>query len=686
MTHNKDVDASVPKKRGLSPGATSPRGGASNGNPGSPIPGTTSLSQSTPTGDSEKLVPYVPASRAPHEFTLRAIILGTIIGIVFGAANSFLGLKTGLTVTASIPAAVMSMAILRGLLKRGTILENNMVQTLGSTGESLAAGVIFTIPALIFLGMELSQFRIFLMALTGGLLGILFMIPLRHYLMVREHKKLPFPEGTACANVLVAGEEGGVKARYVFYGLIVGGLYRFGMAGMKLWREIPGWSFTKLHKAALSFELSPILLGVGYLVGPRIAAVMLSGGLLAWLVLIPLFDLIGGRSDTILYPGTVPIRDMTSDDIWNFYIRYIGAGGVAIGGAISLIRALPTVISSARHSFSGLSGSMKGGGTLRTQRDLPLPVVGAVSVVVIAMLLLMPQFGIGIVGTLIAVVASFFFVVVSSRMVGLIGTTSQPVSGMTITALLLTSLVFAAMGRTDASGMAAAVTVGAVVCIAICMSGDIAQDLKTGALVGATPRRQQIGEIIGTLAAAVFAGWVLQLLHSAYGLGSKVLSAPQARLMADLVRGVMGGELPWGLLAMGAAIGFIVELLGVPALPFAIGLYLPISTSAPIIFGGLVALAVSRLSKGEIHRARQETGTLYGSGLIAGDALMGILIAVLTVIPFTLQNGMKGTLIERIALRSPEGGGVGEDVLSIALFGVLCALMVFTIFRTREKT
>ncbi len=637
------------------------------------------------TQNSKGLVPYVQASSSPREFTLRAVILGTIIGIVFGAANSFLGLKTGLTVTASIPAAVMSMAILRGLLKRGTILENNTVQTIGSTGESLAAGVIFTIPALVFLGMELSQFRIFLMALTGGLLGILFMIPLRHYLMVREHQTLPFPEGTACANVLVAGEEGGVKARHVFYGLLVGGLYRFGMAGMKLWREIPGWSFAKLHKAALSFELSPILLGVGYLVGPRIAAVMLAGGLLAWMVLIPLFDLIGGPSDVILYPGTMPIRDMTSDDIWNFYIRYIGAGGVAIGGAISLIRALPTVISSARHSFSGLSKAASGAGRSRTESDLSLSAIAIVSVIVVAVLLFTPQLGIGGVGTLIAVVASFFFVVVSSRMVGLIGTTSQPVSGMTITALLLTSLVFATIGKTGASGMAAAITVGAVVCIAICMSGDIAQDLKTGALVGATPRRQQIGEIIGTLAAAVFAGWTLQLLHTAYGLGSKVLSAPQARLMADLVRGVMGGELPWGLLAMGAAIGLVVELLGVPALPFAIGLYLPISTSAPIIFGGLVALAVSRLSKGEVLRRRKETGMLYSSGLIAGDALMGILIAVLTVIPFTLQSGVKGTLIEKITLRRPEEGGVGEDVLSIVLFGILCALLVFSIFRTREK-
>jgi putative OPT family oligopeptide transporter len=644
--------------------------------------------ESTPTLStrSEDLVPYVAASRNVPEFTLRAMVLGIIIGIVFGAANSFLGLKTGLTVTASIPAAVMSMAILRGVFKTGSILENNIVQTLGSTGESLAAGVIFTIPALVFLGMELSKFDIFLMAVMGSMLGILLMIPLRQYLMVREHKTLPFPEGTACANVLIVGEEGGVKARHVFYGIVVGGLYRFAMVGLKLWRDVPGWSFAKLHKAAISFELSPILLGVGYLIGPRIAATMLSGGLLGWFVLIPLFDLIGGRSSSILYPGTIPIGQMSSDDIWNYYIRYIGAGGVAVGGLISLVTAIPTVVSSARLSLSGLSQTGFKTRALRTEQDMPLATVAALSLITIGLIFFLPQFGIGGIGTIIAVVMSFFFVTVSSRMVGLIGSTSQPVSGMTITALLFTSLVFAAMGRTGTSGMAAAVTVGAIVCIAICLSGDMSQDLKTGALVGATPRKQQWAEIIGMLPTAIFTGWVLALLHKAYGLGSKELSAPQARLMADLVQGVMGGQLPWGLLMMGASIGVVVELLGVPALPFAIGLYLPISTSSPIIFGGIIAFAVSRFSRGEILRRRQEIGMLYSSGLIAGDALMGIVIAALTVIPVTLASGEKIPLIARLALRRPEAaGGVGEDIVSVAIFGLLCALLSVTIFRTREK-
>lgn len=635
---------------------------------------------------SEDLVPYVSPSRRVPEFTVRAMLMGTVIGIIFGAANSFLGLKTGLTVSASIPAAVMSMAILRGVFKTGTILENNIVQTLGSTGEALAAGVIFTIPALVFLGMELSNFDIFLMAVMGSMLGILLMIPLRQYLMVREHKTLPFPEGTACANVLIVGEEGGVKARHVFYGILVGGLYRFGMVGLKLWRDVPAWSFAKLHKAAISFELSPILLGVGYLIGPRIAATMLSGGLLGWFVLIPLFDLIGGRSSSILYPGTVPIGQMSSDDIWSFYIRYIGAGGVAIGGLISLVTAVPTIVSSARHSLSGLLGTGFKTGALRTEQDMPLPIVGALSLITVALIFFLPQFGIGGVGTIIAVVMSFFFVTVSSRMVGLIGSTSQPVSGMTITALLFTSLVFAAMGKTGTSGMAAAITVGAIVCIAICLSGDMAQDLKTGALVGATPKKQQWAEIVGMLPAAIVTGWVLALLHRAYGLGSKELSAPQARLMADLVQGVMGGQLPWGLLTMGGAIGVVVELLGVPALPFAIGLYLPISTSSPIIFGGIIAWAVTRFSRGEILKRRQEIGMLYSSGLIAGDALMGIVIAALTVIPVTLASGEKLPLIARLALRRPEAGGVGEDILSIAIFGLLCVLISATIFRKRQKT
>jgi len=614
------------------------------------------------------------------------MLIGTLIGIIFGATNSFLGLKTGLTVSASIPAAVMSMAILRGLFKTGTILENNIVQTLGSTGESLAAGVIFTIPALVFLGIQLSKFDIFLMAVMGSMLGILLMIPLRQYLMVKEHKNLPFPEGTACANVLIVGEEGGVKARHVFYGILVGGLYRFAMIGLKLWREVPGWSFAKLHKAAISFELSPILLGVGYLIGPRIAAAMLSGGLLGWFVLIPLFDLIGGGSSTTLYPGPVPIGQMSSDDIWNYYIRYIGAGGVAIGGLISLLAAVPTVVSSMRQGLSGLSQTGLKASTLRTEQDMPLSIVGALSLITILLMFFLPQFGMGVVGTLIAVVMSFFFVTVSSRMVGLIGSTSQPVSGMTITALLFTALVFVAMGKTGEGGMAAAITVGAIVCIAICLSGDMAQDLKTGALVGATPKKQQWAEIIGMIPTAVFTGWILALLHRAYGLGSRELSAPQARLMADLVQGVMGGQLPWGLLTLGASIGVVVELLGVPALPFAIGLYLPISTSSPIIFGGVIAYAVSRFSRGQLMKSRQETGMLFSSGLIAGDALMGIVIAALTVIPVTLASGQRIPLIARIALRRPEEGGVGEDIASIAIFGLLCLLLSFTIFRTREKT
>ena len=636
--------------------------------------------------EDEELVPYVPASRSVPEFTIRAMFLGTIIGIVFGAANSFLGLKTGLTVSASIPAAVMSMAILRGIFKTGSILENNIVQTLGSTGESLAAGVIFTVPALVFLGMQLSKFDIFLIAVMGSMLGILLMIPLRQHLMVGEHKTLPFPEGTACANVLIVGEEGGVKARHVFYGIIVGGAYRFAMVGLKLWRDVPAWSSARLHKAAISFELSPILLGVGYLIGPRIAATMLSGGLLGWFVLIPLFDLIGGRSSSILYPGIVPIGQMSSDDIWNYYIRYIGAGGVAMGGLISLVTAIPTVVSSARHSLSGLSETGLKTRALRTEQDMPLPIVAALSLITIALIFLLPQFGIGAVGTIIAVGMSFFFVTVSSRMVGLIGSTSQPVSGMTITALLFTSFVFVAMGRTGTSGMAAAVIVGAIVCIAICLSGDMSQDLKTGALVGATPKKQQWAQIVGMLPTAIFTGWVLALLHKAYGLGSQELSAPQARLMADLVQGVMGGHLPWGLIMMGAAIGIVVELLGVPALPFAIGLYLPISTSSPIIFGGIIALAVSRFSRGGLLKRRQETGMLYSSGLIAGDALMGIVIAALTVIPVTIASGEKVPLIARLALRRPEQGGVGEDVAAVVIFALLCALLSVTIFRTQDKT
>lgn len=628
------------------------------------------------------LRPYVDAETQLPQFSLQAAVLGVLLALVFGAANAYLGLKIGLTVTASIPAAVMSMAILRGILRRGNVLENNMVQTIASSGESLAAGVVFTMPALIFLGLDLSWWKVFALSMAGGLLGILAMIPLRRPLMVDEHESLPFPEGTACAEVLLAGEEGGRRAGNVFLGIALGALYRVLAEGLGLWRQVVQWSSDRLHQATMGFELSPILLGVGYLIGPRIAAVMFAGGLLGWAVLIPLLHYLGSQNELILYPGTVPLAEMDADTIWDNYIRYIGAGGVACGGLLSLVKVLPTIVRSFMRVLGNFrEGLVDRGAPPRTERDLDGRVSLAVLVLVILAMLLLPVFGFGVAGTLIAALFSFFFVAVSARMVGLIGSTSQPVSGMTITALLATAALFHHRGLRGDVGMEASITVAAVVCIAICMSGDIAQDLKTGALMGATPAKQQLGEILGTLSFALIAGSVMLLLHKVYVLGSAKLPTPQARLMADLVRGVMGGQLPWMLIFTGVGLGLCVELLGIASLPFAIGLYLPVSTSAPVIFGGLIALWVR---KRRLPDSAREGGTLFGSGLIAGDALMGVLLAVFAVIPLGADKaGERLFLLDHILLRKTQALGF-EDVLAIVPFLALMAVFVVMILRQAD--
>ncbi len=623
--------------------------------------------------------PYIPAGKDVPQFTLRAALLGVALSMLFGAANAYVGLKTSLTVTASIPAAVMGMAILRGILRRGSVLEINMIQTVASSGESLAAGIIFTMPALLFLGMELSWIKVFSLSMAGGLLGILAMIPLRRGLMVEEHATLPYPEGTACSEVILAGEAGGGRAHNVFYGIAIGGAYRLLAEGLGLWRQVVQWSASRLHQSTIGFELSPILLGVGYLIGPRIAAVMLAGGVLGWVVLIPLFHYFGSQTEIVLYPGSVPLGTMNADQIWDHYIRYLGAGGVAFGGLWSLAKVMPTVWSSFGRVLGALRRRDDARAESRLERDLDPRISLPIAALAIAAMLFLPVFGFGLRGTLISLVFSFFFVAVSARMVGLIGSTSQPVSGMTITALLATAVLFYQWGWRGDAGMEATITVAAVVCIAICMSGDIAQDLKTGVLMGATPHKQQLGEILGTLSFALIGGSVVVLLHKAYTLGSAALPTPQARLMADLTRGVMGGELPWTLLGVGAGIAFSVELLGIASLPFAIGLYLPVTTSAPIIFGGLLAWLLARRGLGE--RAR-ENGTLFGSGLIAGDALLGIILAVFAVVPLgtVAATGERRYLEDLIRLREAGAGGL-EDLLAVIPFAALIGFFWFRIRR-----
>lgn len=613
--------------------------------------------------------PYIPAEKQLREFTIRSVIIGVLLGVVFGAGNAFLGLKVGMTVSASIPAAVVSMAIFRALLRGGTILENNMVQTIASAGESLAAGVIFTIPAMFFLDYNPSIFMIFWLTALGGVLGVLFMIPLRKYLIVEQHKKLPYPEGTACAEILKAGEEGGSKAGLVVYGGLAGSIYKMLMSAFHLWKDVPEWTVRFYQNAIVNLEATPALLGVGFIIGPRIAAVMLAGGALGWWVLIPMIKMFAAGSAVTVYPSAIPIANMDSWDIWSKYVRYIGAGAVAFGGLVGIVKSSKIIWRSFKLGLSEISkGFSARAGVLRTADDLPMSLVILGAAAVIVLLWMTKGIDINIMAVGLVVILGFFFVTVASLTVGLVGSSSNPVSGMTITTLLLTCLLFVAMGWTGKGYMIAAMTVGAVICIAICMAGDTSQDLKTGFLLGATPRYQQIGELIAILVPAATIGGVLYLLHSTYGIGSKELSAPQASLMSMVVKGVMGNTLPWTLIIIGMFIGACVEMMGIGSLPFAIGLYLPVSLSTPIMIGGLISLFVARASHDDHKKESGDRGVLFASGLVAGDALMGILIAVLA-----------GFQWVKIGAEPVMGAGFG-----LATFMVLALMLGFAAYKRRK--
>ncbi|MCH8804779.1 MAG: oligopeptide transporter, OPT family [Planctomycetes bacterium] len=594
--------------------------------------------------------PYVPASETYFEFTVKAAVPGILFGILFGAANAYLGLQAGLTISTSIPVAVMTVAAFRALRRvglRGTLLEANISQTVGSASSSVASGIIFTLPALFMWGMPPSLVQMTLLALCGGLLGVLFMIPLRRFLIEREHGHLPYPEGTACAEVLVASEVGGSHAKNVFLGLGVGALFKFVFTWMKVLPDKLTVGVPGLLKAELASKMSSALFGVGYILGPRIASIMVGGGLLSSLVIIPAIAYWGADRAAPFYPETETIiSGMSAHDIWNRYVRYIGAGAVAVAGIITLITSIPTMIESFRIGTrqirdrifenagprAGLEhGSGSPEGELRTSRDLPLRVVGIGALVVAGVLACVPQaFGIDsfatrAVASVCVVVFAFFFVTVASRIVGLVGVTSNPTSGMTIAALLGTSGIFLLMGWTDDSGKMAALTVGCVVAIAASIAGDTSQDLKTGFLLGATPRKQQIGELIGVLTSAVFVCMTILLLSRGLGFGSEELPAPQATLMKLVIEGVLAQELPWGLVGIGAGIAIVAWLARIPPLPFAVGVYLPVSTMVPVFLGGMVRLVVGRVvrSKERKDQAR-ESGVLFGSGLVGGEGLMGV--------------------------------------------------------------
>jgi putative OPT family oligopeptide transporter len=581
---------------------------------------------------------FIPASEAPQEFTLKAVIIGILIGIIFGAANAYLGLKVGLTVSASIPAAVMAVAIFKIFFKGGSILETNIVQTVGSAGESLAAGVIFTIPAFFLWGMEPSKLEITTVALVGGAIGVLFMIPLRRYLIVKEHGKLPYPEGTACAEVLVAGQGDVGKAKTLFKGMGIGALYQalmhdrlFGLWSVEPSARIPGFK-----GAEVGAEVTPELLGVGYIIGPQISAIMLGGGIMGWLVLIPLIFLFGEHANAPIYPElTTLIKDMDPGLIWSRYIRYIGAGGVAFAGMFSLIKSIPVICSSFKAGISQMGKGSADTEVERTDQDLSMRfiAIGSTILALIAAAYLYTSVFKGalvlsLVAAFLILLFGFFFVTVSSRIVGLLGSSSNPVSGMTIATLLLTCVIFLLAGLGDMPNVKiAALTVGAFVCIASAIAGDASQDLKTGFLVGSTPKYQQLGELFGVASAALTMGIVMYFLKDAIVAGD--LPAPQANLMKLVVDGVIGGNLPWGLVIGGAFIALCVELLGINSLAFAVGLYLPLSLSVPIMVGGIIRWVLERRTNDEHLEVKRENGVLYSSGLIAGAALTGVCIMIL---------------------------------------------------------
>jgi putative OPT family oligopeptide transporter len=601
----------------------------------------------------DRYPPYVaPEERLP-EFTFKAVLVGVLLAVVFGAANAYLGLRVGLTVSASIPAAVMAVALFR-LIRRGTILETNMVQTIASSGESLAAGVIFTLPALFIWQRQdpsvvVNVVEVGVVALFGGLLGVLFMIPLRAYLISREHGVLPFPEGTACAEVQVAGGSGGQKAKLLFQGLGIGALYQAlaNGRGLSIWNESPTLPLPR--KAEIGGDFTPELLGVGFIIGPRIAAIMFGGGALAWLVLIPAIDIWGGQR--VVFPATVPVSEMASADIWSSYIRYVGAGAVGFAGIVTLFKSLPTIVESFRLGVGSMGGT-GGAGVPRTQQDLSMKLVFGLAGLTAIAIWLWPGLPVGFLGAVLIAVFSFFFVTVSSRIVGLIGSSSNPVSGMTIAALILTSLIFVALGLNDGSieSKVAVLMVGAIVCISAAIAGDASQDLKTGFLLGATPRLQQIGELIGVIAPATVMGSVLIVLNESYGIGTADgLPAPQATLMSLVIDGVLNASLPWGFVILGMLIAAVVEFVfKLPSLAFAVGLYLPVSLSTPIMIGGLLRMALTRKWEkadgpspvaaprgragdddepaGTLLSEKREQGVLFASGLIAGAALVGVLI------------------------------------------------------------
>jgi putative OPT family oligopeptide transporter len=681
--------------------------------------------------------PYVADEARLPELSVRAVLLGSVLGLVFGASSVYLALRVGLTVSASVPIAVLSITIFRALSHRlggrASILENTVVQTTGSAGESIAAGVAFTLPALVLLGFEMDWTRTLLLSLCGGVLGVLMMIPLRRYLIVKEHGRLTYPEGTACAEVLIAGEERGAQAKLVFTGLFVGLGYKALGFLARLWPTTAELHIPRYRSGQVAVDMSPELMGVGYIIGYRSAAIMVGGGLLSWLVLIPAISLFGEARPTALYPGTVPIDQMSPGDIWNRYIRYIGAGAVAAGGIINLMKAMPTIVDSFRASFRDLrlTGSGSAEERRRTERDIPISVVLVGSLALAAFMAFLPQLkavpgiGVSIVSVVAIIVFGFFFSVVSSRITGELGSSSNPVSGMAIATLMGVCLTFVLLGWTGHAFTAAALSIGTVVCIAASNAGTTSQDLKTSFLVGGTPWRQQLALIVGVVTSVVVIGGTLQLINraneriqaAAYtvtltppaaapvvrgpdgvsyrearvggveglpdgrylvtdagqvrfrvqeGIGSESAPAPQATLMSLVIKGILTQQLPWGLVLLGVFTSILMEIIGVPALAFAVGMYLPLESTTPIFIGGLARKLVD-MKRHSAAESDAGPGVLYSSGLVAGGSIMGLLVSFL---------GWPDPRVERVAAAI---GAPGQQLQALVGGGV-AALVGFALF------
>ena len=631
----------------------------------------------------ESFKPYISADKVLPEFTVTSILMGIILAVVFGAANAYLGLKVGMTVSASIPAAVISLGVIRVIMKKNSILESNMVQTIGSAGESLAAGAIFTMPAL-FLWAEEGKIdmpgylEITLIALFGGILGVLFMIPLRKALIVEEHGILPYPEGMACAEVLLAGEEGGSNASTVFAGMGLGAAFKFIVDGLKIVPSDITTPNIKGYAGQIGVEIYPALIGVGYICGPSISSYMFAGGIIAWLVLIPAVVFFGGSIDFATL-GNTGLAGQTiaevyeangASAIWSNVIKYVGAGAIATGGVISLLKSLPLIIK----TFAGAMKSLKntsGGTNVRTDRDMKMPVVLGIILIVIILIWLVPSVPVSLLGAFLIAIFGFFFATVSSRMVGLIGSSNNPVSGMAIATLLISTFVLKATGNTGMAGMTGAIAIGSIICVIAAIAGDTSQDLKTGFIVGATPAKQQVGELIGVVASGFAIAGVMSLLNKAWGFGSAEIPAPQATLMKMIVEGIMDAKLPWVLVFMGVFLALALEVLRVPVMPFAIGLYLPIYLSCGIMVGGVIRLFLDKKKEAEAKKKEMiSNGTLYCAGMIAGEGLVGILMAVLAIIKVG-DNSIGAIIGGLFNLSGTAGNIVGLIVLALMILSLL---------------